>query len=1040
MLDGKGRMLVVDDNRINRMMLERALTREGYSVALAENGAQALERLGAEPFDVVLLDILMPELDGYQTLEHIKGNSALRHIPVIMISAVEEMDSVVRCIEMGATDYLPKPFNPSLLRARINASLAEKRLRDLEREYLEQVGYVANAAAAVQAARFDPASLDRVAVRDDALGQLARVFQRMAGEVHLREQRLKQQLQQMHQDVEEMRKALVEPLYVYLPMDRRQALMRGESLPDRTSGAALFADISGFTPLTAALAQELGLQRGAEELTRLLNEVYGALIAEVHGYGGSVIGFSGDAITCWLDGDVPEGHLRAVACALAMQLAMDPFTSFATPTGIPVSLGIKVAVVTGPVRRFLVGDPEIQSIEVIAGRTLDHLARAEHHAGRGEVVAAACVFEHAGARLGVAEWRVDEETGLRFAVVSGLAEPVSPWPWPELPPEGLPDRLCRPWLAPAVARRLSGGTKQFLAELRPAVALFLSFRGIDYDADDRAGEKLDAFVRWAQAIVHCHEGTLLQLTVGDKGSYLYAAFGAPVAHQDDEVRAVQAALELESVPPELLFITGIQIGLAKGRMRTGAYGSTTQRTYGVLGDKTNLAARLMQAAADGILCDEAVFQGARSHVAFQALPPIRVKGKAEPIAVYRPKVPVGFPASREQGLLAQSPAAIQACIDALAPSEQLTLKVASVIGLSFSADALRAIYPVESEKPSLSRYLAALVGAGLVEQVSPAGKPTGTLESAFAFQDPAVQQVAYDSMLFAQRRPLHHLAAEWVERTYREDLAPHYGGLAHHWRQAEEPARAIEYLERAGQQALRAGAYEEAERYLRQSLELDAQSAVLSDGFYEQPTADWEAARQVALARLEKELPPELTYHNLRHTRDDVLPAAQRLAAMMGVGQDEMRLLETAAVYHDTGYTIQRQEHERRGAEIAAQVLPGFGFTPAQIAAIQGMIMATQLPQSPRTPLEEILADADLDVLGREDFRTRNQDLRNELAASGTQIGDERWFASQLQMMQSHHYWTAAARSLRDEQKQKNIQAIQNLLARLANANTDTNV
>jgi uncharacterized protein len=295
-------------------------------------------------------------------------------------------------------------------------------------------------------------------------------------------------------------------------------------------------------------------------------------------------------------------------------------------------------------------------------------------------------------------------------------------------------------------------------------------------------------------------------------------------------------------------------------------------------------------------------------------------------------------------------------------------------------------------------------------------------------------------MLFAQRRPLHHLAAEWVERTYREDLAPHYGGLAHHWRQAEEPARAIEYLERAGQQALRAGAYEEAERYLRQSLELDAQSAVLSDGFYEQPTADWEAARQVALARLEKELPPELTYHNLRHTRDDVLPAAQRLAAMMGVGQDEMRLLETAAVYHDTGYTIQRQEHERRGAEIAAQVLPGFGFTPAQIAAIQGMIMATQLPQSPRTPLEEILADADLDVLGREDFRTRNQDLRNELAASGTQIGDERWFASQLQMMQSHHYWTAAARSLRDEQKQKNIQAIQNLLARLANANTDTNV
>ena len=136
MTDTRGRMLVVDDNRLNRVMLEKALSREGYSVSTAENGRQALELLDAAPFDVVLLDILMPELDGYQTLERIKGSNALRHIPVIMISAVEEMDSVVRCIEMGAADYLPKPFNPALPRARINASLSEKRLRDSGREYL----------------------------------------------------------------------------------------------------------------------------------------------------------------------------------------------------------------------------------------------------------------------------------------------------------------------------------------------------------------------------------------------------------------------------------------------------------------------------------------------------------------------------------------------------------------------------------------------------------------------------------------------------------------------------------------------------------------------------------------------------------------------------------------------------------------------------------------------------------------------------------------------------------------------------------------
>ena len=548
MPESSGRMLVVDDNRMNRMMLERALVQEGYSVATAENGRQALEMLAAGPFDVVLLDILMPEMDGYETLGRIKQDEALHHIPVIMISAVEEMDSIVRCIEMGATDYLPKPFKPALLRARINTSLAEKRLRDLEREYLEQVGYVADAAAAVQAARFDPASLDRVAAREDALGQLARVFQHMAREVHLREQRLKQQLQQMHQDVEEMRKALVEPLAVYLPMDRRQALLRGESLPDSTAGAALFADISGFTPLTAALAQELGLRRGAEELTRLLNEVYEALISQVHLYGGSVIGFSGDAITCWLDGD--DG-LRALACGLSMQHAMAPFSSLTTSAGTPISLAIKVAVAAGSVRRFLAGDPQTQTHEVIAGPPLDELARAEHQARRGEVVAAAGVIERAGLRVAVEEWRVDEESGRRFAVIAGLAEPVSPRPWPELPPETLPDSVCRPWLAPAVAARLSSGTKQFLAELRPAVALFLSFRGIDYDADDHAGAKLDAFVRWAQAVVYRHEGILVQLTVGDKGSYLYAAFGAPAAHSDDEARAVQTALALRLPPPEL---------------------------------------------------------------------------------------------------------------------------------------------------------------------------------------------------------------------------------------------------------------------------------------------------------------------------------------------------------------------------------------------------------------------------------------------------------------------------------------------------------
>jgi CheY-like chemotaxis protein/predicted metal-dependent HD superfamily phosphohydrolase len=1013
----------VDDDLINRKMLALAVEKEGHQVTTAENGRQALALLRAGgdcPFDVILLDILMPEMDGYQVLEQVKGDEDLHHIPVIMISAVEEMDSVVRCIEMGATDYLPKPVNPALLRARLNASLVEKRLRDLELQYLEHVDHVVQAAQAVEAARFDPGSLEGVAARPGALGQLARVFQRMAREVHLREQRLQQQLQQLHLDIEEMRRAFVEPISAYVPMDRRQALFKGESLPPRTEGAALFADISGFTPLTAALAQELGRERGAEELTRLLDRVYGALIAEVHHYRGSVIGFSGDAITCWLDGD--DG-LQATACGLAMQAAMAPFASVQTPTGTSCSLGIKVAVVAGPVRRFLVGDPQIQNIEVIAGRMVDRLGLAEALAGRGEVVVQAEIVQQAGDRAQVAEWRTTGDGSQRFAVVSGLDAQVPPQPWPELPPHSLPDEVCRPWLPPAVYKRMRSGTKEFLAELRPTVALFLRFEGPDYDGDEDAGSKLDAYVRWTQAVVHQHEGSLLQVTLGDKGSYLYAAFGAPVAHSDDAARAVAAALVLQSPPPELQFIGGPGIGLAQGPMRTGAYGGPAQRTYGILGEKTNLAARLMLAAGGGILCDEAVYQEARTRVAFERLPPITVKGTEAPVAVYRP--------TGARGLGSAPGEAIQAFLDRLSPPEQLTLKVASIFDRPFEPDILGDIFPYDADKPHLERHLQTLSGLGLLVR--------DEAEGTYAFQRAAVRQMAYDSMLFAQRRHLHRLAAEAYERPVAGDTdwtppgsaADYYAGLAHHWRRAEEPGKASEYLEKAGQAAARAGAYEQAERYLQESLALDAGSAVLSGEFYARDPADYEAARRYALERLERELPPELTYHNLYHTVEDVLPAVQRLAALSGIPAEEARLLEIAAVYHDTGFTVQRLEHERLGAEIAGQVLPGFGFSPTQVAAIQGMIMATQLPQSPRTRLEEILCDADLDVLGREDYGERNKALRAEMATSGLVLSDEDWCRSQLELLEKHRYFTAAARKLRAEGKQKNIEAVKERLARL---------
>lgn len=132
-------VLVVDDNEANRDLLRRRLKRQGYRVTVAEDGFHALELMQAQPFDLVLLDIMMPRMNGYQVLEQVKANPELRDIPILVISALDDLDSVVKCIELGAEDYLPKPFNPILLKARIGACLEKKHLHDQEKAYLEQL-------------------------------------------------------------------------------------------------------------------------------------------------------------------------------------------------------------------------------------------------------------------------------------------------------------------------------------------------------------------------------------------------------------------------------------------------------------------------------------------------------------------------------------------------------------------------------------------------------------------------------------------------------------------------------------------------------------------------------------------------------------------------------------------------------------------------------------------------------------------------------------------------------------------------------------
>ncbi|MDZ4767955.1 MAG: HD domain-containing protein [Chloroflexota bacterium] len=199
---------------------------------------------------------------------------------------------------------------------------------------------------------------------------------------------------------------------------------------------------------------------------------------------------------------------------------------------------------------------------------------------------------------------------------------------------------------------------------------------------------------------------------------------------------------------------------------------------------------------------------------------------------------------------------------------------------------------------------------------------------------------------------------------------------------------------------------------------------------------DYEAVRRYAFERLERELSPALTYHSLAHTRDDVMPAVDRFAALESLSADSLLLLRTAAWLHDLGYVVQMRDHERFSAAFAAEVLPSFHYSVSDVDIVIAAIMVTRLPQTPRTLSEQILADADLDVLGQPDFPHKNIALRTELATFDRTYTNTEWFAAQLQFAQDHSYFTRAAHELNDAQKARNIAW---LSARLAAAHAEGN-
>lgn len=277
--------LVVDDSRVNRLVLTRQLTALGLEVLEAENGREALDlvRAHVDAIDIVLLDVIMPELDGYETLAAMKADETTRHLPVLIVSGVEELDSVVRCIELGATDYLTKPINPRILQARLNASLAAKRLRDLELEYLEK--------------------------------------QRILTETIERQKT-------------ELSRFLSPQIAQLISSSDGEGLLAGH----RRQITVAFCDLRGFTTFAEGA--------DPEEMLGVLGEYHRMMGDAIIEFGGTLEHFAGDGVMIFFNDPVEqEDHVqRAVGMAIAMRERFAPLAERWHKRGYELGFGVGIAV------------------------------------------------------------------------------------------------------------------------------------------------------------------------------------------------------------------------------------------------------------------------------------------------------------------------------------------------------------------------------------------------------------------------------------------------------------------------------------------------------------------------------------------------------------------------------------------------------------------------------------------------------------------------------------------------------------------------
>jgi class 3 adenylate cyclase len=403
---------------------------------------------------------------------------------------------------------------------------------------------------------------------------------------------------------------------------------------ERFPAAVLFADISGFTPLADQLEQR---SPAGEELSDLLNAYFGQLMALIAGHEGEVITFAGDGLlAAWpaIDGELAVSTRRAGQAALAVRAALHNYDA-----GNGVRLSLRLGVGAGEVMALHVGGVGGRWQLLLSGAPLLQVSRAEQQAPPGEAV------------LSPQAWELVRDVCTGEILPGGFVQLTTAdsqvlWGLPR-PPREL-GNVVHAYVPELVRARLAAGQAEWLAELRRVTPLFLNVLDADPAAADQL-EPLQLVTATVQPILQRYEGSLKQVIVDDKGLTLIAVFGLPpLAHEDDPARAARAALAVQAALRKL----GVRcaIGLATGRAFCGAVGNEVHREYSIVGEVMNLAARLMQAAPDAILCDLATQRAAQSRLRFQELPAIQVKGKAAPVAIYRPVEPTRRP-DRPRGML-----------------------------------------------------------------------------------------------------------------------------------------------------------------------------------------------------------------------------------------------------------------------------------------------------------------------------------------------------------------------------------------------------